>query len=102
MTVAWPLPPTPAARRCHPIHSCAYEDRSNEFPTLEHSPDSLDALLNRLLIGADRKVGIRGRFVWIGDASELADLSSERFLVEALHIAHREHLDGAVDKHLEE
>src|SRR5260370_8490081 len=80
---------------------CANEDRSNKFPTLEHSPNSIDALRYLLFVRADRKVRIKRRFVRIRNTGELSDLPGHGLLIEPLHVTLCEGIDGALDIDLE-
>ena len=52
----------------------------------------------------DRTVtsGWNERFIRIRDASEVSDFSCERPLVQTLHVARGEHVDGAINENLEE
>ena len=69
---------------------------------LEVAQDLRQALLHRLLLGVDSDFGVQGLLVRVGDAGEVLDLTPDRLLVEALHVATGQLFDAALGVDLDE
>src|SRR5207302_10742530 len=76
--------------------------REQQTPPGEQREHLRGALLDRVAVGVNDQVRTHRRLIRVAHAGEVRELTAERLLVEALHVALDERVEGRLGVYLEE